>query len=128
MAGASDRLSKPLVAAIDESSILGVRAGNRSEHRFIGIWAVVVNGRVFARSWTQKPDGWFRTFLADPLGTIQIGQRKVRVRAVRARGERLRDAIERAYATKYATPGSVKFVRGFRTRRRRDTTIEFLPR
>ena len=128
MAGASDRLSKAVVAAIDASSILGVRAGNRSNHRFIGIWAVVVNGRVFARSWTQEPDGWFRTFLADPLGTIQVGQRKVRVRAVRARGERLRDAIERAYATKYATPGSVKYVRGFRTRRRRDTTIEFLPR
>jgi len=128
VAGASDRLSKAVVAAIDASSILGVRAGNRSNHRFIGIWAVVVNGRVFARSWTQEPDGWFRTFLADPLGTIQVGQRKVRVRAVRARGERLRDAIERAYATKYATPGSVKYVRGFRTRRRRDTTIEFLPR
>jgi hypothetical protein len=128
VAGASDRLSKAVVAAIDESSILGVRAGNRSDHRFIGIWAVVVNGRVFARSWTQKPNGWFRTFLADPLGTIQVGQRKVRIRAVRVRGERLRDAIERAYATKYATPGSVKYVRGFRTRRRRDTTIEFLPR
>jgi hypothetical protein len=29
---------------------------------------------------------------------------------------------------RYATPGSRKFVRGFRTKRRRDTTMEFLPR
>jgi hypothetical protein len=122
------RFPSTIVAAIDESKILGVRAGNRSDHRFIGIWAVVVNGRVFARSWTQKPGGWYRTFLDDPLGTIQVGQRTIRIRAARARGERLRDAVERAYATKYPTPGSRKYVRGFRTLRRRDTTIEFLPR
>jgi hypothetical protein len=122
------RLSRPVVAAIDESKILGIRAGGRSDHRFIGIWAVVIGGRVFARSWTQKPGGWYRTFLDDPLGTIEIGGRRVRVRAESVRGERLRDLVERAYAEKYPTPGSRKFVRGFRAKRRRDTTIEFVPR
>jgi hypothetical protein len=128
MARSSPRFSNTIVAAIDESKILGIRAGHRSDHRFIGIWVVVVNGRVFARSWTRKPGGWYRTFLEDPLGTIQVGKRKIRIRAARATGERLRDAVERAYAAKYPTPGSAKFVRGFRTSRRRDTTIEFLPR
>lgn len=121
------RFSRPIVAAIDESKILGIRAGARSDHRFIGVWAVVVDGRVFARSWTQKPGGWYRTFLEDPLGTIQVGVRQCRIRAVRARGNRIRDAVERAYAKKYATPGSVKYVRGFRTPRRRETTMEFVP-
>jgi hypothetical protein len=114
--------------ALDESKIIGVRAGGRSDHRFIGIWAVVVEGRVFARSWTQKPGGWYRTFLDDPFGTIQVGDRQIRVRAVPARGTRIRDGVERAYAQKYPTRGSVKYVRGFRTPRRRETTMEFLPR
>jgi hypothetical protein len=48
--------SRPIVAALDASKILGIRAGARSDHRFIGIWAVVVTGRVFARSWTEKPE------------------------------------------------------------------------
>jgi len=122
------RLSSRIVAEIDESNILGIRAGTRSDHRFIGIWAVVVDGRVFARSWTQKPGGWYRTLVADPLGTIQVGDREVRIRAARVRGERIRDAVERAYAKKYPTPGSLKYVRGFHTPRRRDTTMEFLPR
>lgn len=90
------RFSRPIVAAIDGSKILGIRAEARSDHRFIGIWAVVVDGRVFARSWTQKPGGWYRTFLEDPLGTIQVGARQCRIRAVRARGKRIRDAVERA--------------------------------
>jgi len=124
----SQRFSRPILAAIDESTILRIRAGARSDHRFIGIWAVVVDGRVFARSWTQKPGGWYRTFLDDPLGTIRLGARQIRIRAVRARGKGLWAAVERAYATKYTTPGSIRYVRGFRLARRRDTTMELRPR
>jgi hypothetical protein len=122
------RFSRSIAAAIDESKILGIRAGTRSGHRFIGIWTVVVDGRVFARSWTRKPDGWYRTLLEDPIGTIEVGRRQFRIRAVRARSNRIRDAVERAYKEKYPTPGSVKYVRGFRTPARRETTMEFLPR
>ena len=122
------RLPRSVVHAIDESKILGIRAGQRSRHRFVGVWPVVVGGRVLVRSWTLKPAGWYRTFLEDPLGTIQIGPRLVRVRAVRVRSERIRDAVEQAYARKYSTPGSRKYVRGFRSARRRDATIEFVPR
>ena len=122
------RFARPVLEAIDDSKILGIRAGARSDHRCIGIWPVVVGGRVFARSWTQKPGGWYRTFLEDPFGTIEVGDRQIRIRASRVRGNRIRDAVERAYAIKYPTPGSVKYVRGFRTQRRRETTMEFVPR
>jgi hypothetical protein len=122
------RFPPRLLAAIDEAKILGVRAGARSDHRFIGVWAVVVRGRVYARSWTLKPHGWYRTFLEDPLGAIQIGERQVRIRARPVRSERIRDAVEEAYAKKYPTPGSRTYVRGFRTKRRREATVEFLPR
>jgi hypothetical protein len=122
------RLSSPVVKAIDESKILGVRAGAESDHKFTGVWPVVINGRVFARSWTVKSSGWYSAFLADPLGTIQVGERSIRVRAIRARGERIRDAVEAAYAAKYPTKASLKYVRGFRTPRRREATVEFVPR
>ena len=124
----SRKLPRAVVAAIDESSILRIRVGARSDHRFIGIWAVVVDGRVFARSWKQESGGWYRTLLDDPLAVLQVGTRSIRVRATRARSERIRDAVERGYAAKYETPGSRKFVRGFRTKRRRDTTVEFVRR
>ncbi len=120
--------SRRRVSAIATSKILGIRAGSRSMHRFIGVWPVVVKGRVFVRSWGLTPGGWYRTFLDDPLGTIQIGDHEVKVRAIRVRGERIRDAIERGYAEKYPTPGSRHFVRGFRTKRRREATLELVPR
>ena len=120
--------SRSIVAAVEASKILGVRAGVNSDHRYVGIWPVVVQGRVFGRSWTLKPGGWYRTFLDDPRGTLQVGEREIKIRAVPARSERIRDEVEAAYAEKYPTPGSRKYVRGFRTKRRRDATMEFLPR
>jgi hypothetical protein len=128
MAAERRRLPRTVVAAIDASEILGVRAGVRTDHRFVGIWPVVIAGRVYGRSWTLKGGGWYRTFLDDPRGTIRIGTREIRVRALPVRSERIRDAVERAYAVKYPTPGSRKYVRGFRTKRRREATMEFLPR
>ena len=121
-------LPATVVAAVDAAQIIGIRAGARSDHRFIGVWPIVVNGRVFVRSWTVKPDGWYRTFLTDPLGVLQVGERQVRIRAKPVTSERLLTAIEKAYADKYDTPGSLKYVRGFRTVRRRATTTEFVKR
>ena len=123
-----NRFPHAIVEAIDRSRILGVRAGARSDHRFTGIWPIVLNGRVFGRSWTRKPDGWFSALLADSAGVLQVGGRAVRMRAARVRTRQILDAMDRAYAAKYPTPASRKYVRGFRTPRRRDASIEFRPR
>jgi hypothetical protein len=121
------RFSKPVLAALDAGKILGVRAG--SEHRFTGIWVVVAGGRVVVRSWNDKPTGWYRAFLEEPDGVIRLpGAREIRVRAKKIRGERLLDTIDAAYAEKYDTPASLKWVRGFREDKRRATTLEFVPR
>jgi hypothetical protein len=122
------RLSRPVIAAAEEAGIMGIRAGAKSDHKFRGVWPIVVDGRLFARSWTLTKGGWYRTFLEDPLGVIQVGEREVRIRAIRVTSERLRDKIEDAYAEKYDTKASQKYVRGFRMPRRRDTTTEFVPR
>ena len=122
------RLPRPVAAAADAAKIIGIRAGAKNDHKFVGVWPVVVDGRLFARSWTQSRGGWYKTFLEDPLGVIQVGDRELRVRAIRVKSERLRDKMEAAYAEKYDTKASQKYVRGFRTPRRRATTTEFVPR
>ena len=122
------RLSRPVIAAADAAKIMGIRAGDNTDHRFTGVWPVVIGGRLFARSWTLTKGGWYRSLLDDPLGVIQVGDREVRIRARQVKSERLRDAVEIGYAEKYPTKASQKYVRGFRTPRRRQATIEFVPR
>jgi len=112
-----------VLAALEKSKILGIRAGS-GNHRFIGVWMVVIENRLFIRSWTLKPAGWFSTFLKEPRGTIQIGNREIPIRAIRTRSERLKAAVDRAYAVKYNTKASLKYVRGFKQARRRNSTTE----
>ena len=121
------KFSKPVVAALTKDKILGVRAGD-ADHRFIGVWMVVVDGRLFIRSWGVKKKSWYRAFLEDPTGTIQAAGRELEVRARPRVSERDKAAVDRAYAEKYDTPGAIKYVKGFaRSKKRRDTTTELLP-
>ena len=69
--GATRRFPAGILVAIRDGKILHIRAGSEP-HRFIGIWVVVVEGRVFVRSWSLKPRSWYRTFLEEPRGTIQV--------------------------------------------------------
>lgn len=114
-----------VLAAIRDDKFLAIRAGD--EHRFIRIWAVVVDGRVFVRSWTIRPDGWYRTFLKDPAGAILVGARAIRVRARPARGERINDAIDRAYLEKFPSKGWKTYAVGLAKPARRATTTELIP-
>ncbi len=118
--------SKNRVVQINQLKMVGIRSGR--EHRFTFVWVVVVNGRVFIRSWNDKPTGWFRAFQDEPLGTMKIAEREVPIRARKVRGEGLMKAIEDAYAAKYTTPASLMYVRGFRTARRRNATVELTTR
>jgi hypothetical protein len=115
--------------AIRDGQVLGIRAGS-APHRTIAVWAVVVNDRVFVRSWGVKPDGWYRAFVEEPVGAIlPMGRkREIPVRARPARGERLLDQVSQAYREKYHTPGSLKYVRDLARPRSRKTTTELMPR
>src|SRR5215469_10674796 len=108
------------------ASGLGIRAG-KSQHRFIGIWVVVVKDRVFVRSWSVKPNGWYRTFLKEPRGSIQVADYEIAVHAKCIQSERLRDEIDRAYLEKYNTAGALKYARDLGRAKSRATTIELVP-
>jgi len=123
---AKPRFPKNILTTIRDGKILGIRAGTKP-HRVIGIWAVVVEGRVFVRSWSLKPRSWYRTFLEEPRGIILVNGRNIPVRAIHTRSGRLKDAVTGAYAEKYNTPGSLYFVKGFAHKKRKDTTTELVP-
>ena len=122
----NQRFPADILAMIRHDKIIGLRAGTQP-HRIIGIWAVVVEGRVFIRSWSLKPRSWYRTFLEEPHGVIQVKDQEIAVRAVQTRSDRLKDAIDRAYLEKYHTPGSIKFAQDLGSEKSRATTTELVP-
>ena len=123
---AEKRFSRVVLDQIECRASLRIRAGS-AKHRFVGIWAVVVNGRVFVRSWNDKPDGWYRAWRGDPVGAIEVATCEITVRAKAVRGEKLLDAISAAYREKYTGPGSRKYAEGVDEAARRKTTLELTP-
>lgn len=63
---AKNGFSDEILKMMHKAKGLRIRAGI-GDHRFIGIWFVMVKDRVFVRSWSVKPDGWYRTFLKQLL-------------------------------------------------------------
>ena len=64
-----------------DAKSLGVRSG--PDHRRTAVWVVVVESRVFVRSWNDKPTGWYRAFRGEPRGTISVGDTELAIRASR---------------------------------------------
>lgn len=122
-----NRFPDEILESIRKDKIIGIRAGKDSAHRVIGIWAVVVERRVFVRSWSTKARSWWRTFLEDPNGVITVGKKEFRIRTIQTRSERLKDLVSRAYKEKYNTPGSVQFVKDMSRKKSRHTTTELVP-
>jgi len=115
-----------ILDALERAKILGIRSGD--EHRHTGVWVVVVEARVFVRSWNDKPTGWFRAFRTQPDGSMHLDKRDILIRGVPVRSTRLRAAVTAAYARKYDTNASKKWVDGFAEPARLLTTLELEPR
>ena len=119
------RFSSSKAKAIGAIKYLYIRAGD--EHRFVPIWAVIVDGRVLVRPWNDRASGWYRAFLKDPKGAIRIDDDEIPVRTVPVNSATLNDAVDSAYAEKYTTKANQKYVKGFATAKRKATTLELVP-
>jgi len=90
------------------------------------VWDVVVEDRLFVRSWNDKPTGWYRAFRNEPNGSIQVAGVEIPVRAKPTRSKRLREAVSVAFGQKYNTKASRKWVEGFAEPAREATTLELV--
>jgi hypothetical protein len=117
--------ARDVIAAIRADWSIAIRAGSKP-HRFIRIWAVVVRGRVFVRSWSLQTRGWYRTLLVQPSGAVRVGSKVLPFRAVRAREETVRAAVDRAYLRKYARPAEARYARDLCGPNCRATTTELI--
>jgi hypothetical protein len=118
--------SESVVESLDNAKIIGVRAG--IEHRYTGVWVVIVEARLFVRSWNDKPTGWYRAFRSEPNGSVNVGGLDIPVRARPTRSARIRQAVTEAFGNKYNTKASRKWVEGFAEPARELTTLELVPR
>ena len=90
-----------LLDYIGTHNLIGIKAGTQRE-TFLDIWMVVVDGRVFARSWSLSEKSWYNTFIIEPAGQIHCGDTIVNITAhLPEHDPELDERISRAYLAKY---------------------------
>ena len=120
--------SKTFLKCISETQITSVRAGEGRE-KFTGIWMVVVDERIFARSYTLSERSWYTTLLSGDAGDIKCGKEIIPVKGVKPRDlKSITQAINKAYEKKYLVKVyNKKWVDGLAEPERVARTMEFIP-
>lgn len=124
----ANKFPAEILATLYKEKIIGLKVGSQP-HKFIGLWMVVAEGRLFVRSWSLTPGGWHATLVKEPVAEIQVGLKNtvvLKVRAVQTRSERLKDAVSAAYKAKYNTPGAAQYVKDLCGKKSRGTTTELV--
>ncbi|WP_306353078.1 DUF2255 family protein [Flavobacterium sp. '19STA2R22 D10 B1'] len=60
---------------IQTNSLTGIKAG-AERTTFLEIWMVVVEDRIFARSWGLAEKSWYNTFLIEAKGQLQCREKE----------------------------------------------------
>jgi hypothetical protein len=105
-----------------------VRAGKGRE-KFTGIWMVVVDGRIFGRSYTLSERSWYTALASGETGDIKCTKEIVAVKGVKPKDiKNITDAVNKAYEKKYLVKGyNKKWVDGLAEPERVARTMEFIP-
>lgn len=111
---------------IKTHNLIGIKAG-AERPEFLEIWMVVVQNRVFARSWGLAEKSWYNTFLKNPIGQIKCGNVIYKVQAVIPEDlNQLTDEINQAYLTKYDSEHNRKYAIGIIEDQHIEKTMEFI--
>ena len=111
---------------IKNNNLIGIKAGLQ-RHEFLDIWMVVVEDRIFARSWGFAEKSWYNIFLQDPVGQIKCGENIFSIKATvpKDKGE-ITEKINIAYLTKYNTGHNIEYAKGIVEENHVDKTMEFI--
>ncbi|AZB11527.1 DUF2255 family protein [Chryseobacterium sp. G0162] len=107
-------------------NLIGIKAGSERPG-FLEIWMVVVQNRIFARSWGFAEKSWYNTFLRCSEGQIRCGNTIYNIKATMpADQDQLTEEINQAYLTKYNAGQNGKYATGIIEDKHVEKTMEFI--
>lgn len=114
------------IAYINSNNLIGIKAGF-DRPNFLDIWMVVVDNRIFARSWGFAEKSWFIRFLQNPLGHIKCGNDVYLIKAfVPSDNDLITEKINMAYLTKYNSGYNIAYAEGIVRKEHVNRAMEFI--
>ena len=111
---------------INNNNLTGIMAGSQRQ-TFLDIWMVVVEDRIFARSWGFAEKSWYNSFLEEPVGKIKCGENVFSIKATVPKDKaEITEKINIAYLTKYNTGHNIEYAKGIVEENHIAKTMEFI--
>lgn len=111
---------------IKTHNLIGIKAGLQRPN-FLDIWMVVVDDRIFARSWGFAERSWYNSFLEDSTGEIKCGDSVFAIKGIiPIDRDNLTQKINTAYLTKYNTGKNIEYSQGIVEQKHAEKTMEFI--
>jgi hypothetical protein len=112
---------------LNQHSLVEIKGGETRE-KFLPIWMIEVNGRVFSRSWSKSEKSWFSDFEATGVGEVKFTDKVVKLKGKKLpKEDEIHDKINKAYLAKYNQPYNIKYAEGITQPEYRNYTMEFFP-
>lgn len=114
------------IAYINSNNLIGIKAGF-DRPNFLNIWMVVVDNRIFARSWGFAEKSWYNSFLQNPSGQIKCGDNIFPIKAfVPVDNDLIAEKINQAYLAKYNSGHNIEYAKGIVRKEHINKTMEFI--
>ncbi|MFC3757613.1 DUF2255 family protein [Chryseobacterium tructae] len=111
---------------IKANTIIEIKAGSERLD-FLEIWMVIIQDRIFARSWGLAERSWYNTFLKCPAGQIKCDDILYNIKAIIPEDlNQLTEEINQAYLTKYNFGRNSKYAIGIIEDKHVRRTMEFI--
>ena len=111
---------------IKTHNLIGLKAGEL-RITFLEIWMVVINDRIFARSWGFAEKSWYNTFLSDSNGQIKCGETVFNIKAIIPDDLiKISEQINNAYLEKYDSGSNSEYAQGIIRQKHIEKTMEFI--
>jgi hypothetical protein len=111
---------------IRNNNLIGIKAGKERD-TFLEIWMVVVDNRIFARSWGMAEKSWYNTLKQNNQGFLKCGDAIFEMKAVIPEpSAALSEKINKAYLNKYDSGENSFYARGIVKEEHVAKTMEFI--
>lgn len=108
-----------------ENTLTEIKGGTKRD-KFLKIWIVNVDGRIFARTWSKSPRSWFPTLLEEGVGEIRYDDKVIKISAIRNNDPETNKLVDKAYLERYTQPENIKYAVGITQKEYWEYTVELL--
>jgi len=117
--------NKELIEYLNKNTLIEIKGGLERE-KFIKIWMVNVDDRIFARSWNKSKKSWFTEFQKVGVGQVKFGEKILNVFGKKTqKDDGINEKIDEAYLRKYRQPENIDYAKGITQPEYADYTMEF---